>query len=64
MVNMWTMQLYALFHLPLPDLPPDHDLFSGDRNLANLDRDLAVFQMYSTNIDRIANLNAGGKRAH
>jgi len=64
MINTSIVQFCALFHLPLSDMRLDQYSLSGDRKLVILASDLAFFHSNSMNIGLIANLKAGGERAH
>jgi len=58
------VQFYALFHLPLSDLRDDQYSLSCDQKLVNFASKLDLVHSDSTNIGQIANLKAGGERAH
>jgi len=57
------VQFESHFHLPRSDLRSDKYSSSPNRNPANFADIQPSFHNQSTNISRIANLNAGGERA-
>ena len=57
------MQFYELFHLPLSNMRSDEYSWSRDRKPANVAYKWHFFDIHSTNISQIANLNAAGERA-
>jgi hypothetical protein len=58
------VQFLPLFHIPHSDLRSDNYLSSCYQKPANLAYNLHLFHSHSTNISQIANLIAGGERAH
>jgi len=64
MISMYIVQFELFFHLPVSDMRSDHYPWSRNRKPANFAYNCPFFHSHSTNISRIANLNAGGERAH
>ena len=63
MINMQIVQVYPLFHLPLPDLRLDQNSLTCNRTPTNIAHRMEFLHYDSVNIGLIANLNSWGGRA-